>query len=546
ERPHRDPRRDPRGRRARDRRRHRRARGALEPRGVELARPGRPVHPRDLRRRRRPRAPQAPPRPVPARQGQAARPHLRGDRRLARADERRAVLRLHPRRAGRVGGGAVRGRRGVGLAQAPPLLALHRRHPARGLPRARRAAAGGGGRARRRPPAQPAVLPRGAAQHLHPHRPEPLGQRARAAQPRPERRAVGARGGGEAVRARPRDGARAQRPRALALRRAAGVPHRPLPGQGDGPEHPRAALRQLDLRAALEPAVDLARADHGGRDGGGRGARALLRGGGRHPRHVPEPPAAAPHAHRDGAAVAHARRRGARREGEGAALDPLAHPRVDPRQRGARPVRRRRAGRQAGAGVPRGAQRRPRVADAHLRGDAGLRRQLAVEGGAVLPALGQAARQARLGDRRAVPVAAAPDVRQPPRRLDAPQRARDARAAERGGVDQLRGQGARRRRGAHLRGGSRAGGHGLLVQGRLRRERDAGLPDAPPRRDDRRGHAVHPQRRGGGRVAAHRPVARVLRRAPAGQAAPVPGRELGPEPRRRVHRARRPRLARAV
>ena len=42
--------------------------------------------------------------------------------------------------------------------------------------------------------------------------------------------------------------------RAVAVRRAPGVPHRPLPGEGDGPERPGVPVRQLDLRAALEPA----------------------------------------------------------------------------------------------------------------------------------------------------------------------------------------------------------------------------------------------------------------------------------------------------
>ena len=51
-------------------------------------------------------------------------------------------------------------------------------------------------------------------------------------------------GGGEAVRPRPGLGPRAQRPGRRRVHRAGRVPHRPLPGQGDGPEHPGAALRQ--------------------------------------------------------------------------------------------------------------------------------------------------------------------------------------------------------------------------------------------------------------------------------------------------------------
>ena len=47
---------------------------------------------------------------------------------------------------------------------------------------------------------------------------------------------------------------RAQPRRVLAvLRRAAGLPHRPLPGQGDRPEHAGVPVRELHVRADLEP-----------------------------------------------------------------------------------------------------------------------------------------------------------------------------------------------------------------------------------------------------------------------------------------------------
>ena len=49
------------------------------------------------------------------------------------------------------------------------------------------------------------------------------------------------------------------------------LPHRPLPGQRDGPEHPGLPLRQRPLRAHLEPPLHRPRADHGG---GGRLASA--------------------------------------------------------------------------------------------------------------------------------------------------------------------------------------------------------------------------------------------------------------------------------
>ena len=58
----------------------------------------------------------------------------------------------------------------------------------------------------------------------------------------------------------------AERAAAQVLRRRAGLPHRPLPRQGDGAEPDGDALRQRDLRADLELQVHRPRADHGGGD----------------------------------------------------------------------------------------------------------------------------------------------------------------------------------------------------------------------------------------------------------------------------------------
>ena len=58
---------------------------------------------------------------------------------------------------------------------------------------------------------------------------------------------------GKADRPRPRLGDPDQRRGRPGLRRGAGLPHRPLSRQGDGPEPAGAALRQLAVRAGLEP-----------------------------------------------------------------------------------------------------------------------------------------------------------------------------------------------------------------------------------------------------------------------------------------------------
>ena len=90
---------------------------------------------------------------------------------------------------------------------------------------------------------------------------------------------------------------RGQRPRPLrdlstAFVEEPGLPHRPLPRQGDGAEPAGAALRQLDLRADLEPHLGRPRADHRRRDARRRTTRRLLRDAGRDARHRAEPRAA--------------------------------------------------------------------------------------------------------------------------------------------------------------------------------------------------------------------------------------------------------------
>ena len=191
------------------------------------------------------------------------------------------------------------------------------------------------------------------------------------------------------------------------LPRGRDLPDRPLPRQGDRPEHARAPVRERDLRADLEPPVRRPRPDHRRRVDRDRGARRLLRARGRDPRHLPEPPPAAARAHRDGAADRLHLRLGAQREGEGAAR--AAHAGAEVGR--ARPVRARLRRGRGGRRVPRGGGRRGRLDDRDVRRGEALRRQLALGGHAVLRADGQAARAARDDDRDPVQARSAPAVR---------------------------------------------------------------------------------------------------------------------------------------
>ena len=165
---------------------------------------------------------------------------------------------------------------------------------------------------------QPALLPRHPAVAVRRDR-RPA--RARRARPRAPRRRLAAGRHREAVRPRPRVGEAAQPRGRQGLPRVAGLPHRPLPGQGDGPQPAGLPVRQRHLRAALEPALRRPRADHGGRVDRHRGPRRVLRGDRRVARRPPEPPAPAAQPRRDGAAGDVRGRRAARREGQGPARD---------------------------------------------------------------------------------------------------------------------------------------------------------------------------------------------------------------------------------
>ena len=145
--------------------------------------------------------------------------------------------------------------------------------------------------------------------------------------------------GREAVRLRPRDRPGAERGPQRRLPAGVGVPHRPLPRQGDGPEHPGAALREHDVRADLERQLRRPRADHDGRGHRHRRPGRLLRRHRRRTRRHPEPPAAAARAHRDGGADLVRRPQPAHGEAEGPRVGRAAPP-PRPRHR-PRPVRRR-------------------------------------------------------------------------------------------------------------------------------------------------------------------------------------------------------------
>ncbi len=185
--------------------------------------------------------------------------------------------------------------------------------------------------------------------------------------------------GREALRARPRLRAGAERSHHPLLSREQHLPHRPLPRQGGGPEHPLLPLRQRVPGAHLEPALRRERADHHGGELRGEGPREVLRRDGRHPRRDPEPPAADRELPGHGGALQHLRRGHPRRAGQGAANGAAA----EHRQHGPRAVPR----------LPRRARGRQGLVHGHLRGHAPVRRFLALGWRALLRAGGQEPRR---------------------------------------------------------------------------------------------------------------------------------------------------------
>ena len=153
----------------------------------------------------------------------------------------------------------------------------------------------------------------------------------------------------EAVRHRPGLGAQAGPGRARGVRRVAGVPDRPLPGQGIGRQHPGLPVRERALRADLESLSPPLRGDRRTGNAVDRGAGRVLRRDRRLPGHGRHPPVPGPGVRGHGAAGCADRQVPAGREAQG-----LRGAEADRRPaRGARPVR----------GVPVRARRGGRLAD---------------------------------------------------------------------------------------------------------------------------------------------------------------------------------------
>ncbi len=130
----------------------------------------------------------------------------------------------------------------------------------------------------------------------------------------------------EAVRSRPRLGARAVGGTAPLPEGGAALPHRSLPRQ-DGPRRAALpALRQLDARAGVEPQLPGVRADHDGGVLRRRGSRALLRPRRRAARRRGQPPHAAARGRRDGAAGGRGPGNDQGREVRRLSLDPRRRP----------------------------------------------------------------------------------------------------------------------------------------------------------------------------------------------------------------------------
>ena len=332
-----------------------------------------------------------------------------------------------------------------------------------------------------------------------------------------------------------------QRRDRLGLRRAADLPHRSLSGQGNGPEHSRAPVRQQHLRTAVQPEVHRSRPDHGGGRRRGRQARGLLRAGGRAARHGAESHPAARRAGGDGAAAIGRRGRRARRKAGG---DSVA---ASDCRRGGR--RRRRSGRSMppaswpGAPVPGYLQEEgvdSAVAHRDLRGAAGVHRQLALGRRAVFPAHRQAAAEARERDFHPLEERAADSVQRQSGDAARSERPVHPHPAQRGICAQHRVEGSR------SAGPSVSGQDGLSVRQHVRQAVAGGVRAAAPRRDGRRSDAVHAPGCGRGVMAMGHRHSRRLGRTRRRPAAHLSGRRVGAGRGQSVDRVHRQAMERSV
>ena len=250
----------------------------------------------------------------------------------------------------------------------------------------------------------------------------------------------------------------------------------------------------------MEPQLHRPRPDHRRRGPRRRHPRRLLRLRRRAARPGPEPHAPAPLPRGDGAAGGLHRRRGAQREGQGPARDPRAVPRTTSRTSPcARSTpRARRAARTSPATARRRASRRTRTP----RPYAALRLEVDNWRWAGVPFyLRTGKRLARKVTEIAITLQPVPHLGFTHGRLGRRQAqpARDDAAAQRGRVAAARGEDPRDAHADH------AGEHGVPVRHVVHVAVARGLRTADPRRDARRRDALHPQRRGRGPVAHHRP-----------------------------------------
>ena len=360
--------------------------------------------------------------------------------------------------------------------------------------------------------------------------------RSRRARPRASRRRLAADRHREAVRPRPRVREAAEPRGREGLPRVAGLPHRPLPGQGDRPQPAGLPVRERDLRTALEPPLRRPRADHRGRVDRHREPGRVLRGDRGVARRPPEPPPAAGQPRRDGAA-GHLRRRmrcATRRSrscGRSRPIRPTPSANVVRGQYG--------PGWVAATKVPGYREEPdvdPRLRDRDVRGRQARHRRLALVRRPVLCPDRQAPAEARDRDRDPVPRGPAPTV---PRRRGRPRSepAGHPRPAGRGDHAALRGQGAGPGDGRPL------GDHGLHLRLGVQRRLARRLRDAHPRRPPGRCLAVHPRRRGRGGVEHRRPADRRLGERTGAVAPELRRRDLGTAGGRRAARPRRAALA---